>query len=554
MKGLRCSLTAAVLLLGAGAAPVYQIDLTHYFPSTSAEAQTRAVAVADANRFIASPTPATASAMRAWLDEYNGLLERLERHDIYVYLRAESDDQDAVDAKSDDALGALEDRMSDRIAEAAQQLGTARIARMTQQLALARYRYLLEASLATAKHRLTPNESRVVELSVTPVLDAAGRTYRALRKSGDPIERHQDAYAALLVSIVAARNGIARLRGFAGAAQASYFDKSISPASVERTLVGVRASTSFAKYLAVAALAPKPAFTPPAQPIGSAIPVILAAEQPMGPEYASAYAALLDPQNQRLEICTASRCDDTGFSLGFAGVESAVFYGGYNGSLNAMRAVAHESGHAVHRHFMNLGQPVAAYNQGPAFMFESFAIFNELLFLDHLYETAKNDTQRAYYLNAFLADATFQVFGSAIETELESAIYRGVENGTIRTAADFDALTSEVFARYDPASAKDAATPLYWARDRLYFTDPLYDVNYLYAGLLALRYFTDLQADPASFAPRFVAMLRNGFNAPPEVLEKRFLGIELSDEANLVANACALIDARTAMLAKLYEQ
>jgi oligoendopeptidase F len=201
---------------------------------------------------------------------------------------------------------------------------------------------------------------------------------------------------------------------------------------------------------------------------------------------------------------------------------------------------------------MSGNQPIAAYNLGPSFMFESFAIFNELLFLDHLYKTAPNDEQRTYYLNYFLKDATFQVFGSAEETELESAIYRGVDDGTIRTAADFNALTTKVFARFDPASAQDPDTALYWARDRLFFTDPLYDVNYLYAGLLALQYFVAFQRDPEPFSKRYVALLKNGFSDTPAALEERFLGIHLSDETGLAANAAALISDRTNLLSKLY--
>ncbi len=544
---------AAALLLGAGSATEYQIDQARYFPSPTAELESRTKVTADAQAFLASATPGSTQAMRVWLQSYDVLLERLERHDIYVYLRAEENDQDTVDAKADAALGALDDRLEDRVVEAAQLLGRERIERMTQESSLAQFRYLLKDALARAAHRLTASESRVVDLAIAPVLDTAAASYRALRKSSGSIESRQDAYAALLVSIAAARNGVARVRGFSGASEASYFDKSIPPESVERTLRAVGQSPAYAGYLRVAALAPDPEFSPPPREIADAIPVILAAEQPMGEEYASAYAALLDPQNRRLEICTATNCDDAGFSLGFAGVESAVFFGGYGGSLSNVRAIAHESGHAVHRQFMSRSQRIAAYNQGPAFMFESFAVFNELLLLDHLYQSAKSRAQRAYYLRYFLKDATFQVFGSAIETELESSIYRGVETGAIRTAGDLNALTVAVFARHDPASAKDPETALYWARDRLFFTDPLYDVNYLYAGLLALGYFTELQEDPAGFSKRYVALLKNGFNDTPTALEKRFLGIDLSNEANLVANAAALIDARTALLAESYQ-
>jgi oligoendopeptidase F len=528
----------------------YQIDLRRYFPSAAEEARGRAVVLDEAKAFAASAVPTTAPALLRWLQRYNALLEGLERHDIYVYLRAEENDQDDTDAKADDALGNAEDLISARVAAAAQQLGESRVLSLTSFAPLRPYRYLLTEALARATHRLTPVEARSVALAVTPVLDAAASTYKALRKSSDTIESRQDAYAALLISIASARNGIARLRGFDGAAPAAYFDRSLDPASVERTLQAVHGSGAYSRYLAVAAKA-TPAFTPPRLAISEAIPLILAAEQPMGFEYANAYASLLNRANGRLEICTAPACDDTGFSVGFAGLESGVYFGGYDGDIRKVRAVAHESGHAVHREFMSHDQAIAAYNRGPAFMFESFAIFNELLFLNYLYEHAANDAERAYYLKYFLDDATFQVFGSAEETELESAIYRGVDDGTIKTANDFNALTTKIFGRYDPASVNDPATALYWARDRLFFTDPLYDVNYLYAGLLALAYFTLFERDPQTFAQAYVALLKNGFNASPAALVRHFLGINLSDERALVSNAAALIDQRTQLLAPL---
>jgi oligoendopeptidase F len=543
---------AAALLVGATPAGAYFIDASHYFQSAGAEARSRASVVAEANAFVASPTPSTIAAMRRWLDEYDRLLQGIQRHDIYVDLQAEENQTDTSDAKADDALGALADRMRNRVVEAAQQLGAARIASLTQAPALAPYRYLLEDSLASGAHRLNATEARSVELTVTPVLDAAASSYKTLRKSSDSVAAQQDAYAALLISIAAARNGVARLRGLRAAPEASYFDKSLSPASVERTLLAVRGSTAYERYRRVAALAPKPAFSPTPRSVAEAIPIILAAEAPMGKEYAGAFAALLDPENHRLEICMAAQCDATGFSLGFSGLDSAVYYGSYDGTVDAVRAIAHESGHAAHRHFMSENQPIAAYNQGPSFLFESFAIFNELLLLDHLYRTAPDDAQRAYYLNYFLKDATFQVFGSAQETALESAIYRGVDDGTIRSAADLNALTTKIFAEYDSGAADDPQIPLYWARDRLFFTDPLYDVNYLFAGLLALCYFSDFERNPDAFARAYLALLKNGFNDTPAALERRFLGIDLRDEPNLVATAAALIETRSALLAKLY--
>jgi len=543
---------ASLLLLGATTAEQYHIDLTRYFSSPSGEAQSRAATSDEARVFAVSATPSSPRGLLRWLQRYDDLLESLERHDVYVYLMSEENDSDTADLRADETLGALEDAITDRVVRAAQELGASRIASWTRVAPLQAYRYLLEDLLVRGSHRLSSADARAVALTATPVLDLAASSYKALRKASAPIAMHQDAYAALLVSIGAARNGVARLRGFAGAAEAAYFDRSLSPESVERTLKAIHASTAYARYRKISALAPKAGFTPAPTLIGPAIVAILAAERPMGVAYESAYADLLNPLSGRLELCTAPSCDDDGFSVGFAGIDSGVYYGGYTGTINAVRALAHEAGHAVHREFMSRHQPIAAYNRGPSFMFESFAIFNELLFLNHLYETAANDEQRAYFLNYFLDDATFQVFGSAEETELERAIYSGIDDRTLKVATDFDALTATVFARYDPSTTKDPATALYWARDRLFFTDPLYDVNYLYAGLLALNYFVDFQRDGPAFSHRYVALLENGFNDTPAALERRFLGIDLSNEAGLVATSGQLIDARTALLAELY--
>jgi oligoendopeptidase F len=530
----------------------FHVDLARFFASPAAEAQDRTALARDVSAFIASATPGQPDALHAWLQRSDALLERLQRHDAYVYLRSEEDQDDAADARADDELGTLIDRVRDRVVVAAQQLGRERIASLTQSASLAPFRYLLDDAFAQGEHRLDSARSDAVNVVTSPVLEAAASSYKALRKTPDPIATHQDAYAALLVSIAAARNGVAHLRGFRGAADAAYFDRGLSPQSVDRTLAAVRASTAYARYRRVASGAPAPAFHPAPIPIAEAIPLILAAEEPMGQVYAQAYRDLLAPENNRLEICTAKQCDDTGFSLGFAGLDSVAYFGNYSGTVDSVRAVAHESGHAVHRELMSRGQPIAAYNAGPHFVFESFAIFNELLFLDRLVRTAPNDAQRAYYANLFLDDATFQVFGSAEETELEAAIYRGVAGGKVKTAPDFDALATAVFGRYDPSSSKDPATAVYWAHNRLYYTDPLYDVNYLYAGLLALAYFTRFEHDAPAFSRHYVALLGNGFDDTPAALERRFLGIDLSDEAGLVATATRFIDARTADLEGLY--
>jgi oligoendopeptidase F len=75
------------------------------------------------------------------------------------------------------------------------------------------------------------------------------------------------------------------------------------------------------------------------------------------------------------------------------------------------------------------------------------------------------------------------------------------------------------------------------------YEDPFYDVNYVYGGLLALKYYQLYTANREQFVPRYTALLKNGFDAPPAVLLKKFLNIDLSSPA-LVQDDIDLLNRR----------
>jgi oligoendopeptidase F len=104
----------------------------------------------------------------------------------------------------------------------------------------------------------------------------------------------------------------------------------------------------------------------------------------------------------------------------------------------------------------------------------------------------------------------------------------------------------------DTPALMAAESKAYWARDKLFFIDPFYDVNYLFAGLLALEYLRRFERDPQDFERRYVALQANGFDGTPAALLERFMGIDFDDPDTLAQDATALIDARTAALAELY--
>jgi oligoendopeptidase F len=282
--------------------------------------------------------------------------------------------------------------------------------------------------------------------------------------------------------------------------------------------------------------------------------VALLALRPLGADYVEHFRKLLDPANGRMDIA-AERGNRTngGFSIGVAGVPSGLFIESYGeGFIDDTRVILHEGGHAIHRQLMTESGIPAFYTRGPNWMSEAFAALNELVLYDHLYHTSTDLKLKAFYLQALIDDITFQLFGSAEEGTLEQSIHDGVVAGRIRTAADLDALTRSIWNKYEkfPSEPQFAHT---WITKSTMYQDPLYLVNYLYAGLLATKMFDMLQHDPADFQKRYLDLLRNGFYAPPEQLLSKFFGRELS-QRELVDDSMKILQQRIESLAEIYEK
>ncbi|MGI8498560.1 MAG: hypothetical protein ACR2OG_13360 [Gemmatimonadaceae bacterium] len=148
------------------------------------------------------------------------------------------------------------------------------------------------------------------------------------------------------------------------------------------------------------------------------------------------------------------------------------------------------------------------------------------------------------------------MFKTARESAFEQARYDSVAAGMASTADQLERLLQQVGARYSVWFGADslgrAERTMEWVNALQFFTRPLYRVNYLYAKLLALAYLDRFTRNSASFAPAYAALLRNGYDAPPDVLLHRFLGVGLADPE--LVRAAHIIDARVAELERLTKE
>jgi oligoendopeptidase F len=136
-------------------------------------------------------------------------------------------------------------------------------------------------------------------------------------------------------------------------------------------------------------------------------------------------------------------------------------------------------------------------------------------------------------------------FYGAQDALLEQQVYDGVSSGKIRGADDLDKVSEDSQFSIFPATTPQLRNR--WATASLMYEDPLYNVNYVYGGLLALKYYQLYSRDREAFVPRYIALLKNGFDAPPAALLKKFLDIDLFD-SSLLTDDLNLLDHRLKQL------
>ncbi len=477
-------------------------------------------------------------------------------------------------------------------------------AAVTLRPSLGVYAFEIDKIRRDAGHMLAPDQQLVLDQLADPALSALWSLYRQTLRStpfarigtrdarsdrkqlltdADPATRasanrawfdgyatREAIYAGILLDIVDTGNRVARLEHFDDAPAQKYFAGFLSVADVKATLAAVAAhadlnrrfQTLEAAHIAAASglatvhswdlAAPAGGFAAPRFTLEQVRASAHDALAPLGSDYVARMDALLDPRNRRADIAAGGGSrDGGGFSVGFVGMPTALYVGDYQGLLGNAATVVHEGGHAIHRELMNASGVSPFYASGPHWMFEAFAILNELLLEDRLYRTATDPRAKAYYLHALVQEMAFQVFTSAEEGALEQSIYDGVAAGRITDGAGLDALTLATLKDYDIWPATEPEQAHLWMTKSLMFEDPLYLVNYLYAGLLATRLYEMALADPAGFAPRYRALQAGGFDAPPDALLAKFFGRPTRTDA-LVPGAMAIIGKKTAELEALY--
>ena len=471
------------------------------------------------------------------------LLVQFHKHYSYLYLRSAVDTNDETSRTESASLDA---EITARTAFLRQELMA--IDDKTLNHLVSRNQRLKEYLPAIAAvrrfqlHSLSLKEEELLS-ATAPNNDWPSELYEKLT---GPQERELFAFA--LMRLAGARTRLAQLHHFDDAATEAYFGSYWTKAEVDALLKQIAQKADLYKRYQRLRADYNRSLKTPRFTINQASEIIRNSLSPLGSDYGRELAGLLDPANGRMDIVPGDHRKRGGFSQGFIGTDSVFYSFGFAGTYNDMRVLTHESTHAVHRQLMNRNHVLPAYAEGPHYLFEAFAIFNEFLLPDYLYNHESDPLRKQFYLEQFLEGKGTAMFYVAPEVTLEHAVYEGVKDGSIKGADDLDALTMRVYSPYSLAPEKSQ-----WMKLSLMYEDPFYYVNYVYGAMLALKFYEMYTRDPEHFVPRYIALMKNGFDAPPAFLLKRFLDIDLQSP-DLVANALSIIEKKVDLLEKSYRQ
>lgn len=262
----------------------------------------------------------------------------------------------------------------------------------------------------------------------------------------------------------------------------------------------------------------------------------------LGPEHAAQIGAVLDPAGGRMDFASqlGSRKRDA-FSITAPHFTSVLYVGHRRGDTESDVEVVHEGSHAVHGQLMNAHGTSPLFRHGTSWLEETFAILDEFLYRDQLVNEATTIDARDYYQRGLLRDLALQLFISAEEAQLEAAIHQGVHDGTVRGPDDLDALVVQMHTLHEGRFSGHADQDTTWATKRLFYQDPLYLSNYLFAGLVAVKLYALSGEDPG-FAARYARVQARGFDREPgevveELIDRPVDWAQLADEDVTFFNA-----------------
>ncbi|MDA1771842.1 M3 family metallopeptidase [Bacillus cereus] len=200
----------------------------------------------------------------------------------------------------------------------------------------------------------------------------------------------------------------------------------------------------------------------------------------------------------------------------------------YDGSIDSVRVLAHELGHAWHFYNMSFEQSTSFLDDYlPMSTAESASIFFETVLLNYLIETTDSKDMKKALLSWKIRNSFNYVMAIRASYQFERAFYEKCKEGPL--SADEIEKLSIMAQKEAYGNALSEYQPFVWMKYiQFYIADvPFYNYPYTFGYLVSFSLLEIAQESKGTFHPKYKEFLRETGKAPVEELMKKYFEIDI---------------------------
>lgn len=234
-----------------------------------------------------------------------------------------------------------------------------------------------------------------------------------------------------------------------------------------------------------------------------AINIIKNALKPLGEEYLKIVDKLLDGH------IDAELDEKKHQSITFSW--NTYSFMNFRGAYVDLKNMIHEIGHIVNYSLSKENQPYI-YEDSTVFVGEVASIVNEILLVKYLYENAKTEEEKIFYLSKEIENYFTTLYKQTMYTEFENSLYKKRENFTLTSNIINDTYREIIKKYYGNDVVYDDVSDIEWTRLGHLYRWSYYPYKYATGLIMASIVVNSITEENTLTAQQYLKFLSSGSN------------------------------------------